>query len=220
MRASISYSIRLNSFLVNNFADFPDVWVKTIKILSSRWLAFCYSNISYWGGTILLKDPWSLARQDLNSQTCDWPPCSSWIKTIQLILMRYSVRIPCGHRLKTGSPWILTKTTGWLFNSTVLCGHSEERGQGLYSCTASVLSDVSHNPMSDVNIGQNGQLRSSFLNGLNPPLGSRHWQGMTFTHCMIMPSSNSSHDNMKSQVWRTLYQNFVPPFLRPIWTGV
>ena len=53
---------------------------------------------------------------------------------------------------------------------TVLCGHSEEPEHDPFSCAASVLSDVSHNPVRDVNIGQNGQHPLLVLNGLNPPL--------------------------------------------------
>ena len=43
------------------------------------------------------------------------------------------------HRVKSGSWWILTKSPGSLFNSMVLCGHSEERGHDPSSCTANVV---------------------------------------------------------------------------------
>ena len=85
-------------------------------------------------------------------------------------LMRFTqLKSPCQVIVNLRSRWILTKSPGSLSNSTVLCGHSERRWQD-YVLVQLVLFDVSHNPVSGVDIGQNKRLRLLFLNGLYPPL--------------------------------------------------
>ena len=76
---------------------------------------------------------------------------------------------------------------GKLFNSTDLCGHSEECGQYQSSCAASVLFDVSNNPVSDVNIGQNGQILLLLfeIEWLEPSTDHQPVFNLLVTHCML-----------------------------------
>ena len=67
----------------------------------------------------------------------------------------YSVRIPCGHRVKTGSRWILTNPCQFTIQL-----HSHDRFTQLTARSADkihllvqpVYCLITHNPMSDVNI--------------------------------------------------------------------
>ena len=74
-----------------------------------------------------------------------------------------------------------------LLNSTVLSGHREDEGHGQDpACTVSLLSDVSHNPVNDVNIGQNRQLPLFLSEWLDPsmdlPSGTLHTLSLLYTN--------------------------------------
>ena len=71
---------------------------------------------------------------------------SGWTNSIHGTLTIVTLsRIPFRHLANKRSHLILTKSTGSLFNSTVLSGHSEEHEQDSHSCTKIYCLSVSHN---------------------------------------------------------------------------